>query len=61
MAKLSEKQTNIVYIVIGIVVVIIFAVLSYLDHGEIEELNKKYNSVQVEIAKAEQKKEHLMA
>lgn len=59
MAKLTEKQVNILSIVGGILVFALFAYLSYADYEEIDQIKLQQDAVQQEINQAMTKKVQL--
>ena len=61
MAKLSEKQINIISLAGGVVVFILFGVFSYMDYDEVEVLKKQQAAVEQEINQAKTKKAALVS
>jgi len=60
MGKLTEKQTNILYISIAVVFFLIFGVLSYLDWEKIEEKKQEIARRAQEIESAKKKQRRLL-
>jgi Tfp pilus assembly protein PilO len=61
MAKMTEKQINILSIVGGILVFALFAFLSYMDYEEIDQVKIQQDGVLQEINQAKTKKAQLTA
>lgn len=59
MGKLTEKQTNILYIGIGVVVLLVFSVLIYFQYEKNEELNQGIEQKQKEKEEATKKQRSL--
>lgn len=59
MGKLTEKQTNILYLSIAVFIFLVFGVFSYLDWEKIEETKQQIAAKEQETANAKRKQQKL--